>query len=117
MELQLKLEELARFILAYLVSLYLGFSWWTFFALLLIPDISMLGYLINKKTGAVIYNIAHHHATAIAVILLGYLIDSRTWQLAGIIMAGHSSFDRILGYGLKYPDGFKHTHLGMIGEK
>lgn len=25
--------------------------------------------------------------------------------------------DRIFGYGLKYSDDFKHTHLGMIGKK
>jgi hypothetical protein len=24
--------------------------------------------------------------------------------------------DRILGYGLKYPDAFQHTHLGIIGQ-
>jgi uncharacterized protein YbjT (DUF2867 family) len=24
--------------------------------------------------------------------------------------------DRVLGYGLKYPDAFKHTHLGTIGK-
>jgi hypothetical protein len=23
--------------------------------------------------------------------------------------------DRALGYGLKYPSGFSHTHLGQIG--
>jgi hypothetical protein len=35
--------------------------------------------------------------------------------LAGVIMLGHSSFDRVLGYGLKYGDSFRHTHLGWIG--
>jgi hypothetical protein len=30
-------------------------------------------------------------------------------------MLGHSSADRILGYGLKYSDSFHHTHLGWIG--
>lgn len=117
MEIQLKLEELARFVLAYLVSLYLGFSWWVFFALLLVPDVSMVGYLINTKIGSILYNLAHHHATAIAIILLGYFIDEPQCQLAGIIMAGHSSFDRMLGYGLKYPDHFKHTHLNLIEKK
>ncbi|MDA1193538.1 MAG: DUF4260 family protein, partial [Candidatus Poribacteria bacterium] len=29
----------------------------------------------------------------------------------GAILIGHSAFDRLLGYGLKYPDAFKHTHL------
>jgi hypothetical protein len=35
-------------------------------------------------------------------------------QLAGVILFGHSSMDRIFGYGLKYSDSFQHTHLGML---
>jgi hypothetical protein len=30
---------------------------------------------------------------------------------------GHSNMDRLLGYGLKYPDAFQNTHLGVIGKK
>ena len=29
---------------------------------------------------------------------------------------GHSSFDRIMGYGLKHEDAFQNTHLGKIGK-
>jgi hypothetical protein len=36
-------------------------------------------------------------------------------SVAGLVMLGHSSLDRALGYGLKYPDAFQHTHLGTIG--
>lgn len=32
-----------------------------------------------------------------------------------MIMFAHSSLDRCVGYGLKYGDGFQHTHLGRIG--
>ena len=38
-------------------------------------------------------------------------------MFAGTILLGHSSLDRVFGYGLKYPDSFKATHLGMIGRK
>jgi len=34
-----------------------------------------------------------------------------------IILFGHSSMDRIFGYGLKTNQGFKFTHLGTIGNK
>lgn len=30
-------------------------------------------------------------------------------------LLGHSSFDRVLGYGLKHEDAFQNTHLGRIG--
>jgi hypothetical protein len=36
-------------------------------------------------------------------------------QLIGVIMFSHAAFDRLLGYGLKYEEGFKFTHLGAIG--
>jgi hypothetical protein len=38
-------------------------------------------------------------------------------ETAGIILFGHSSMDRIFGYGLKLNEGFKFTHLGLVGNK
>ncbi len=32
-----------------------------------------------------------------------------------LIWTAHISFDRLLGYGLKYPTKFGDTHLGPIG--
>jgi hypothetical protein len=32
-----------------------------------------------------------------------------------IIWAAHIGFDRVLGYGLKYPTAFADTHLSQIG--
>ena len=34
----------------------------------------------------------------------------------GLLLVAHSSFDRMLGYGLKFPDDFKHTSLGWAGK-
>jgi hypothetical protein len=35
----------------------------------------------------------------------------------GIVLFGHSSLDRMLGFGLKYKEGFGFTHLGKIGKE
>ncbi|GAB3204156.1 multisubunit Na+/H+ antiporter MnhB subunit [Pontibacter aydingkolensis] len=113
----LRLEDIARFILAYTLSLYLGYSWWLFFALLLAPDLSMIGYLFGTKAGAWLYNIFHHQGLAIAVGLAGLYFGVAWLQLAGLILYGHSAMDRALEYGLKYTDSFKHTHLGWIGKQ
>jgi hypothetical protein len=48
--------------------------------------------------------------------MLGSILASQPLQLAGLILFGHSSMDRVLGYGLKYSDSFQHTHLGMLGK-
>ena len=94
----------------------LNFSWWWYLALFLAPDLSMLGYLVNTKVGAVAYNLAHHKAVAIGFWLVGFKLANEPLMFAGILLFGHSSFDRLFGYGLKYNDAFKHTHLGWLPE-
>ena len=113
----IKLEEAAHFALGiYLFSL-LGFEWWWFAALLLAPDLSMLGYLGGNKAGARAYNFFHHRGIAIAVYLLGIYTLNEWLQLTGVMLFTHSSMDRLFGYGLKYEQGFKFTHLGNLENK
>ena len=112
----LKTEELLLTVLAFYLFSGLGYAWWWFFVLFLAPDLSMIGYLINPSAGAFTYNLVHHKGLAVILFLLGGVAQLQGLQLAGAIMLGHSSFDRVMGYGLKYPDAFQHTHLGMIGK-
>ena len=91
------------------------FVWWVYPALLFLPDLSMLGYLINLKVGAFTYNLFHHKAIAIAIGSAGLFVHNNDLMLIGILLYGHSSMDRMLGYGLKHNNGFKFTHLGEIG--
>jgi len=110
----LKIEEAAMFGLsAYLFS-QTDFAWWWYLALILAPDIGMIGYVINSRVGALTYNLLHHKAIAVAVLCLGWYFSNEWTVLAGIILFGHASMDRILGYGLKFNDSFYHTHLGWI---
>ena len=88
-----------------------------FILLILTPDISMLGYLANAKVGAWIYNIFHHKAVAACVFSVGLLLHYPILAGAGLILYGHTCMDRVFGYGLKFTDNFKHTHLGWIGKK
>jgi hypothetical protein len=115
----LQLEELAQVIsgIAGLYFLPFHFSWWLWILLFLSPDISFLAYSINKKAGAIGYNIFHHKGIAIAIAGAGVLYSNEVAMLIGTLLFTHSSFDRLLGYGLKYTDDFKHTHLGFIGKK
>jgi len=111
----LRIEELAMFGLAIYLNSYLPFEGWVFWALFLAPDLGMLGYLINTNIGAITYNLLHHKGIAIACYLAGYFLIIHELTLVGVVLFGHSSFDRIFGYGLKYSDNFKNTHLGWIG--
>jgi len=115
MKTHLRLEEAAQFILAFALYSFTGDVWWHFFLWILVPDISMLGYLGGNRTGAICYNIAHSKILGIALFLFGLYYDRDLVLNAGLVIYGHSSLDRALGYGLKYFDHFKHTHLGWIG--
>ncbi|APY10572.1 hypothetical protein BWZ22_04675 [Seonamhaeicola sp. S2-3] len=117
MEKLLKIEELLMFVLGIYLFSNLDFNWWWFLALILTPDIGMLGYLVNSKIGAIVYNLFHHKGLAIIVYLLGAYSNNQTLQLVGIVLFSHASLDRIFGYGLKYSNAFNNTHLGQIGKK
>jgi hypothetical protein len=113
----LKTEEALKLIVSYWFSLQLGFAWWTFLAWLIAPDISIAAYAVNSRVGAMVYNAFHHQGLAIVVGLTGVYLQNKELEFAGLLLFGHSSMDRVFGYGLKYPDDFKHTHLGWIGQR
>ena len=112
----LKLEEWGIFLLCIFLFSRLPFAWWWFPALLLLPDIGMIGYLVNAQTGAFTYNLIHHRGIAALVAAYSLWSGDVKWQLAAIILFAHISMDRALGYGLKYNDRFSNTHLGIIGK-
>ena len=116
-EIQISLEEAVMLLAAYIATLLLGYSWGLFFALILLPDLSMFGYLFNNRIGAASYNFFHSRALAVVLTLTGVVLKLDWLVLSGIVLFGHISMDRHLGYGLKYNEGFHSTHLGKIGQK
>ncbi len=114
MKLSLKLEEFGMFILSFLAFDAFGGDWIAFILLLFIPDLGMLGYLINNRAGAITYNLLHHKGIATLIIISGLAVGTSSLIFIGIVLFAHSSIDRALGYGLKKVDGFNHTHLGNI---
>src|SRR3546814_14561242 len=111
-----KLEELGQFLLSIILFSQLDYVWWIFPACILLPDLSMIGYLANPKVGAWLYNFFHHKFVAISVLGLGFWLNDPIITLSGAILFGHSAMDTIFGYGLKYGDDFKNKHLGWIGK-
>jgi hypothetical protein len=117
MKITLKSEEAMMLALAVYLNTFLPYDGWIFWALFLTPDISLLGYAVNPGFGAVTYNTLHHKGLALFLYLGGALFSFELLQFIGLLLFGHSSFDRMFGYGLKYSADFHHTHLGMIGKK
>jgi hypothetical protein len=111
----IKLEEAAMFGICIYALYFFKVEWWYYPLLLVGPDISMIGYTLGRHAGAGFYNIFHHKGFAAFIFLIGLVTDTRMEQITGIILFGHSSMDRMFGYGLKLDRGFKYTHLGIIG--
>ena len=115
MKILLKLEELFMFGLALLLFAQLDYGWGIYALLFLAPDLSMIGYLSNPRLGAWTYNMIHHKGLAVTLYVLGSVLSMAWLMLAGVVLLGHSSLDRVFGYGLKNEDSFQNTHLGRIG--
>jgi hypothetical protein len=110
----LRLEGLA--LLAGAVALYFeaGFGWVWLPVLFLAPDLSMLGYLAGPRVGALCYDAVHTTVLPIALGVAGVLGGSELAQQLALIWLAHIGFDRLLGYGLKYPTAFRDTHLQRV---
>jgi hypothetical protein len=110
----IKLEELMMGLLGIAIWYSAGLSLIALFPLLLLPDLGMIGYLHSPQLGSLTYNITHHKGVALVLGLLSVLFINETLLAAALIIWTHSSLDRMLGFGLKYSDAFKHTHLGNL---
>jgi hypothetical protein len=113
----LRLEGLAETAASAALYAHTGASWWLFAALWLTPDLSMLGYLAGSCRGARIYNAAHTYTVPLALGLAAVLLHTQALLLPiALIWINHIAVDRLLGWGLKYSNGFDWTHLGRIGK-
>ena len=93
---------------------HLGASWILFAALILVPDLSMLGYLAGPVSGARLYNLGHTYLLpGLLWLCLSFLAPTIALPVA-LIWTIHIGIDRALGFGLKYESGFKDTHLNRV---
>ena len=85
-----------------------------FFGLLLVPDLSMLPYLINPRVGGAVYNVFHSYFSPLAVAAVAIAFYRAGLLPYILIWTAHIGMDRLLGYGLKYSTAFGRTHLGTL---
>ncbi len=112
------LEEAAQFVftLFILKLLFIPLHAW-YILIFFLPDFFAIGYFISPRAGSILYNFSHHKALALALIAAGIIWKQQDCLLFGLLFYSHSSFDRMLGYGLKFQDSPNHTHLGYIGKE
>jgi hypothetical protein len=111
----LRLEGLAAFVAGLVLYGVGGGEWLLFVPLVLLPDLSALGYLAGPRVGAIAYNSVHSWAPGFIALLAGAWLASAPALLVAAVLLAHVGIDRALGYGLKLPSSFQDTHLGRIG--
>ena len=111
----LRAEGLTVFVLSVWLFSRNGAGWLLFAGLFLVPDLSFAGYLAGLRAGAAVYNAAHSYVVPLQLALVaGATGHPKLWAVV-LIWTAHIGLDRTLGYGLKYPTGFRDTHLGRMG--
>jgi hypothetical protein len=111
----LRLEGVAAFVAGILLFGISGGGWLLLVPLLLLPDVSAIGYLAGPRVGAFTYNLAHTWAPGFVVLAIGAWLASPVIVLVAAVLVAHVGMDRAMGYGLKLPSSFQDTHLGRIG--
>src|SRR5699024_12770609 len=79
----------------------IDYSWWLFILLLFVPDVSALGYVVNKRVGAVVYNLVHTYVLALILLAVRYMIAIPCIVGLGGILVEHIGLDRLCGLGWK----------------
>jgi hypothetical protein len=110
----LHLEGLALLAASVWLYAHTGDSWLLFAVLLLAPDLSALGYLINVRVGAGVYNLVHTDAIPVVLALVAFSQGQRLALALALIWLAHIGIDRLAGFGLKYPTKFQDTHLQHV---
>jgi hypothetical protein len=113
----LRIEGLAVFLASVLAYAATGSGFGLFAALVLLPDLAFLGYLAGPRAGAAAYNMTHSYVGPMIALVLSFGGILPSGVLAYVLIwTAHIGIDRALGYGLKYPTAFGHTHLGWLGK-
>jgi hypothetical protein len=113
----LRAEGLAALAAASALYAGTGRGWGLFAVLFLAPDLSFAGYLGGPRAGAAAYNALHSYVGPLALALVGHAVRQPALLPLAYVWAAHIGFDRLVGYGLKYPTAFGDTHLGRTGPR
>jgi hypothetical protein len=108
----LRLEALLGLIASVIGYSTLHGSWLLFALLFLGPDVALLGYLLpQRRIATALYNATHSYAGPAILALMALQWHSHFSAQLAILWIAHIAFDRLLGFGLKYPQAFKPTHI------
>src|SRR5262245_29756288 len=72
-------------------------TWIWFWALFLVPDLSMIGYVFGPRVGAVTYNAGHLYAWPAGLLAAGVAYQAPLAPTAALRWIPHIAFDNVVG--------------------
>lgn len=109
----IRLENLCVAVIGLLIYAHYCLDWLYFFYFILLPDLSIIAYVINNRIGALSYNLGHNYIIPSSVLILYFIFNQPILLSIGLIWVIHIALDRAMGFGLKYNSHFKATHLNL----
>ena len=95
-------------------------SWSLYLALFLVPDLGLLGYVLPQSLrlptafAPSLYNALHTYSVPVLLFLVSWHVHALRAEQIAAIWISHIAVDRALGFGLKFPDSFRKTHLQVL---
>jgi hypothetical protein len=108
----LRLDGLTLFAAALVLFGATHQPWWLVPAVILLPDLFMIGYVRGTRIGANVYNLGHAYPLPAIMSVVGAVGHHPLTLALGLLWLAHMGMDRLARYGLKYDKSFQHTHLG-----
>ena len=113
--LRLRTEGLFVAVSAAATYFHLDYATLLFVALVLLPDLSMAGYLLDSRWGARTYNAVHTYVGPVLLGAAGWYASVDPAVAVALVWTVHIGVDRLFGFGLKYGDAeFGDTHVQRV---
>jgi hypothetical protein len=74
-------------------------GWARFATPILVPDLSMLSFLVSRAAGTTAYNAVHSFLAPLTLVGIAAATKGAPLLAVATIWAAHIAFDRALGYG------------------
>ncbi len=111
----LRFEGLGYLALAVCVYQAHGYSWMQFALWVLLPELTIFVYFFgNAKACPFLYNAAHSSVFPALLAIVGVLFSDAIVLQASLIWFAKIGLNRAIGSGLRFPLGFRVTHLGLL---
>jgi hypothetical protein len=111
----LRFEGLGYLALALCVYQALAYSWMQFALWFLLPELAIVAYFFgNARACSYFYNAAHSLVLPALLAIVGVLFSDAIVLQASLIWFANIGLNRAIGSGLRFPLGFRVTHLGLL---